>query len=99
VLVEQRGQAIGRLPRAIGRALARLGQVGVGRGREQAFGQQRRIDAAIQRNVTQRQRAQGFAVVAVLERDEARAPGSPRFWKYWKAIFSATSTPADPLSA
>ncbi|KAG0747662.1 hypothetical protein G6F24_015516 [Rhizopus arrhizus] len=33
VLVEQRGQPVGGLPRTVGRALARLGQIGIGRGR------------------------------------------------------------------
>src|SRR3546814_6370885 len=40
----------------------------------QRLEQQRRIDAAIQRDVAHRQRADGFAVVAVAQRDEARAP-------------------------
>ncbi|MNS79373.1 hypothetical protein D3C72_1130260 [compost metagenome] len=75
MLVEQRGQAVGGLARAVGRTLPGLGQVGVGRGREQAFGQQRRIDAAIQRDVGQCEGTQRLAVVAVLQRDEARAPG------------------------
>jgi hypothetical protein len=44
-------------------------------------------------------RADGFAVVAVGQRDEFRALGWPRLRKLWKLIFSATSIAAEPLSA
>jgi len=45
-------------------------EVGIGRRREQAFDQQRRVDAAVQRDIAHRQRADGFAVIAVFQRDE-----------------------------
>ncbi len=50
-----------------------FGLVGVRRGRENRFEQQGRVNAAIQRQVAHRQRAQGFAVVTISERDETRA--------------------------
>src|SRR3546814_396191 len=74
MLVEQACQRVGGFLRAGRGRLAFARGVGVGRGREQRLEQQRRIDAAIQRDVAHRQRADGFAVVAVAQRDEARAP-------------------------
>ena len=47
---------------------------GVGRGGEHRLHQQRRIGAAVQRDVAHRQRADGLAVVAVVQGDELRAP-------------------------
>src|SRR3546814_1588069 len=74
MLVEQACQRVGGFLRAGRGRLAFARGVGVGRGREQRLEQQRRIDAAIQRDVAHRQRADGFAVVAVAQRNEARAP-------------------------
>ncbi len=44
----------------------------IGRRREQDVHHQRRVHAAIQRNVADRQRADGFAVIAIVQRDEFR---------------------------
>ena len=72
VAFEQCAEPLGRAQRAgLGR-LARLGGIGVGRGREQRLGQQGRIDPAVQGDVAHRERAQGFAVVSVGERHELR---------------------------
>ncbi|MNV47961.1 hypothetical protein D3C71_1398450 [compost metagenome] len=73
VLVEQGGQRVCGLVRTLRGALPGFGQVGVRRGRKQRLGQQRRVHPAVQRDIAHRQRAQGLAVVAVLQRDEARA--------------------------
>ncbi len=73
MLVEQVGQGVGGFVRAAGGILAGPGQVGVGRGCEQGLGQQRCVDAAIQRDVAHGEGADGLAVVAVLQRDKAGA--------------------------
>ena len=72
VTVEQCGQRIGGARGAFGRGFARLRQVGIGRRREQRFGQQRRIHTPVQGDVAHRERPERFAVVAVLQRDELR---------------------------
>ena len=59
---------------AAGGALAVAREVRIRRRREQRFHQQRRVDAPVQRDVADRQRADRFAVVAVLQRDEFRPP-------------------------
>ena len=55
------------------RGLAGHGEEGIRRRREHRLGQQRRVHAAVQRDVAYRQRTQRFAVVAVFQRDEFRA--------------------------
>ena len=73
VAFEDRRQLIGATSRHVLRRLAGLGVPGIWRRREDRFQQQRRVGAAIQRDVGHRQRAQCFAVVAVGQRHEARA--------------------------
>ncbi len=74
MLVEQARQRIGGILGVTGRALARARVPGIGRRREQRLGQQRRVHAPIQRDVADGERADGFAVIAVLQRHELAAP-------------------------
>ena len=46
--------------------------------------------------VTERERADGVAVVGVAQGEEGRAPLSPRLAQYWKAILRACSTATAP---
>ena len=60
---------------------------------------QRIEDVGAEAAVADRQRADRVAVVRAAEREERRAPATPRFVQYWNAIFSACSTADAPSDA